>query len=530
MSNWLKMAEIHSIRTLLDRGWSCRRIARELGLDRATVRRHKAAASNAATNPTPGNPAENADGVAGGAGPPAADAPQPPRPGPDSRCAVFEPVIVEMLAAGLSAKRIHQDLAGEHGFVGSYASVKRFVRRLGAQTPLPFRRMECGPGEEAQADFGQGALTTKPGCKRKVRPHLLRIVLSCSRKAYSETVWRQSTEDLIRCLENAFWAFGGVPKVLVIDNLRAAVDEPDWYDPKINHKFGAFAAHYGCVVMPTKPYTPRHKGKVESGVNYVQENAVKGREFNSLAEQNAFLQEWERNVADARIHGTTKKQVRQVFEEQERCALLPLPSERFPFFHEAERIVARDGHIAVEQGFYSAPPEFLGRTVWVRWDSRLLRVFDQRFRQIALHLRVGPGQFSTQPTHISSKKISGIEHGAVSLLHRAAKVGPEAGKWSQELIARRGIQGVRTLQGFLSLVTKHPWPDLERACRVALSHGTFRLKVLRRLLKDPGEQPQIEFADTHPLIRDMDDYGRLVHGAFEESPVVPAVSTDERKS
>ena len=90
-------------------------------------------------------------------------------------------------------------------------------------------------------------------------------MLSYSRKAYSEAVWRQSTESFITCLENAFRHFGGVPKRLVIDNLKAAVARADWYDPEIHPKLQSFAQHYGTVILPTKPYTPRHKGKVESG-------------------------------------------------------------------------------------------------------------------------------------------------------------------------------------------------------------------------------------------------------------------------
>ena len=181
------------------------------------------------------------------------------------------------------------------------------------------------------------------------RPWIFRIVLSYSRKAYSEAVWRQSTEAFISCLENAFRHFGGVPKRLVIDNLKAAVARADWYDPEIHPKLQSFARHYGTVFLPTKPYMPRHKGKVESGVKYVKRNALKGRVFTSLAEENQFLLNWETQVADQRIHGTTKQQVEKLFEEAERRELLPLPAERFPFFHEARRAVHRDGHLEVDK-------------------------------------------------------------------------------------------------------------------------------------------------------------------------------------
>ena len=150
-----------------------------------------------------------------------------------------------------------------------------------------------------------------------------------------------------------------MPRRLVLDNLKAAVKKADWFDPEINPKVRSFGEHYGTVFLPTRPYTPRHKGKVERGVDYVQENALKGRSFASLEEQNRFLRDWERTVADTRVHGTTRRHVGKHFEEVERAALLPLPVEPFPSFREGRRTVHRDGHVEVDHAYYSVPPEYL---------------------------------------------------------------------------------------------------------------------------------------------------------------------------
>ena len=96
-------------------------------------------------------------------------------------------------------------------------------------------------------------------------------------------------------------------------------------------------------------------------------------------------------MADVRIHGTTRQQVAKVFAEIERPALRPLPAERFPFFHEGRRSVHRDGHVEVARAYYSVPPEYLTRRVWVRWDSRLVRIFNERFEQIGVHVQQQPG-------------------------------------------------------------------------------------------------------------------------------------------
>lgn len=542
MANQLKMAQVETVLALYRQGWSKRRIARELGLDRGAVARYVrlnttrveqvAAQSQSSESEPPAKPAISTPGseavldskpaisTTGSAD--VAEA------GRKSLCEPFREIIGAKVNAGLSAQRIHQDLAAEHGFTGSYESVKRLVRRLSAGQDPPFRRMECAPGAEAQIDFGSGASIVDAQGKRR-RSHVLRMVLSHSRKGYSEAVFKQTTDDFLACVENAFWDWGGVPRTLVVDNLKAAVSQADWYDPELNPKIAAFCAHYGTVMLPTKPYTPRHKGKIESGIKYVKNNALKSRLFESLAAENTALAQWENGVADLRIHGTTKKQVRHVFETIERSALLPLPAERFPNFHEAQRVVHRDGHVEVAKAYYSVPPEYVGRTLWARWDSRIVRVFNDRFEQLAIHARHEAGRFSTDAAHLSSRKISGVERGATELLRRARLIGAQTGRWAESMLKGRGIEGVRVLVGLLALSRKHLSSSIERACEQASGHGVYRLRELRALLQKPTEQKQLDFMEEHPVIRGMQDYGAVVNVSFREGNpwTEPAVKVPE---
>jgi transposase len=516
MANHLSMATIHAILTLHQQGWSNRRIARELGLDRETVGRHVALAvskpASAAPNPPPGvtglpeqveeskpaieaaNPPLGAEGVlaavlaaasgdqgTGAEIPGAGDGTGRTRTGPTSDCEPYRELIQEKLNQGLNGRRIHQDLAGD-GKSPSYDSIKRFLRTVRKTTVLPFRRMEVPPGQESQVDFGSGAPIVGPGQRRR-RTHVIRVVLSCSRKAYSEAVYRQTTDDFLGCLENGFWALGGVTRTVIIDNLRAAVKHPDWFDPEVNPRVEAFCQHYGIAILPAKPYTPRHKGKVERGIGYVKDNGLKGREFSSLAEQNQHLREWEKGVADTRIHGTTRQHVGKVFEEMERPALLPLPAERFPFFHEELRMVARDGHVAVAKAYYSVPPEYVGRQVWARWDGHLVKIFNHRHVLLAVHARQEPGRFATASGHIPTEKTSKVEKGTVWLLQQTALLGPHVGLWSQQMLKARGIPGVRVLVGLLALARRHPDANLDRACQIAASHQAYRLRAIRELLR-----------------------------------------------
>ena len=263
---------------------------------------------------------------------------------------------------------------------------------------------------------------------------------------------------------------------------------------------------------------PDSKGKVEAGVKYGQNNALKGRKFASLAEQNLFLSDWERTVADTRIHGTTRQQVIKVFNEVERARLLPLPSSLFPVFEEAPRSVHRDGYVEVQRAYYSVPPEYVGRQVWVRWESRLIRVFNQRREQIALHALAEPGKFTTDPLHQHSPYRNVIHRNLDYLLDRARLIGKHTGTWAEAMIQQRGPIGTRVLHGLLALAGKHPVAALENAAEKALHHGTWRLRDLRSLLERAGPSPQLDFLETHPLIRSLDAYEALTPDCFNPQP------------
>src|SRR6266700_259756 len=515
--NQLNVNQQQTILTLRQQGWSKRRIARELGLDRATVRKYLAEADSKSPTPQAGS----------------ADLPPPKSPtdpqtgsssgcGPASLCEPWREQIEQALAQGLSIQRIYQDLVVERQFAGSYFAVRRFEVRLVGKQELPFRRMECAPGQELQVDLGLGAWVIENGKRR--RPHLFRSVLSCSRKGYSEVVWRQTTESFIRCLENAFRYFGGVPKTLVIDNLRAAVTRADWFDPELNAKVAEFCRHYGTVMLPTRPAMPHHKGKIEAGVKFAQNNALKGRRFESLSAQNLFLSDWESGVADTRIHGTTRQQVGKVFSALERPKLLPLPPSLFPAFEEAPRRLHRDGYIELQRAYYSVPPEYVGRQVWARWESRLVRIFNQRREVIAVHALAEPGKFATDANHLRSPQRYVIQHSLDYLLDRARLIGAHTGSWAEAMVQQRGPIGTRVLHGLLALAQKHPVKALEGAAQKALHHGPWRLRDLRTLLEQAGPEPQLDFLETHPLIRSLDTYQHCVPDCFAPTTLHPQLS------
>lgn len=513
MANVLKVHEQNAIQQLAAQGWSRRRIARQLQVDRKTVRRYLKSGAKSPTISTPGSTVGveskspiSTPGKTAAAGLVAVALEA--EGGRPSLCDPHRQRIDTKLDAGLSAQRIYQDLVAEVGFGGSYQSVKRFVRHLRQQQPNRVWRIEVQPGEEAQVDFGTGAPVVDAQGRRR-RPWVLRVILSHSRKAYSEAVFQQTTENLIRCLENAFRAFGGVAKVLNLDNLRAAVQKADWCDPELNPKLLSFCRHYGCALVPCLPRTPEHKGKTERGIGYLKGNALRGRTFSSLSAHNEFLRHWEKTVADVRIHGTTRKQVAALFAEEQK-SLLALPPDLFPCFQEGPRTVHRDSYVEVDKAYYTVPPEYIGQRVWVRWNSREVRVFNQRWEQIKLHAHLSPGQFD---------KVLGLGGGHGPLerqldywLKRAQELGHPCGQWSQGVLEHKGPLGLRSIMGLIGLSDHHAFKTLNDACASALSRRAWRLRDVRALLEQRQREVQthLPFAQSHPLIRNLAEYGLFI--------------------
>ena len=494
MARSLDVAVKTTIISLAELGWSFRRIHRELGIDREAISRCvKDAISKPANAPT---------------GSLITDQTRPP--GPMSCVEPYRRIVEEKLRQGLDAKRIHQDLCCDHGFAGSYDSVKRFARRLRKAHPEVFARMEMPPGQEAQVDFGTAAPTLDPNTGKYRRPSFFKMTLSCSRHSYEEVVWKKDLESFIRCHENAFRFFGGVPEVIRLDNLKAGVTRACFYDPDLNKQYQAFSDHYGFVPLPIRPYTPRHNGKVERSVGYTKK-ALKGRRFESLEEQNEFLRTWNRTVARLRIHGTTKQQVWKRFLELDRPALKSFPSDAFALFRIGTRKVHPDGHIEVERAYYSVPHNLVGQKVEVRWDRKMLRVFAFD-KLVAVHRKSeAAGSFRTQRKHLPEHKSLGQEAYRSRLLAKAERLGPAALGFATGAMDQRGPLAFRVIQGVLSLCRKHPKERVEWACAKATAHGSFRYHTVKRLLKKvtpPDTEPGL--TGEHEIIRPLEDYANFL--------------------
>jgi hypothetical protein len=239
-----------------------------------------------------------------------------------------------------------------------------------------------------------------------------------------------------------------------------------------------FGRHYGTVFLPNRPGQPEHNGKVENSVKYVKNNALKGREFRSLQEENLFLQDWEANIADHRIHGTTRQQVALRFAV-EKPALKPLPAMVFPCFEEAQRLVHRDSYVEIAKAYYEVPPEYIGCNVWARWDGHLVRLFNSRMEPIGVLARKQPGQFSNCLG--ARGRSTTIERSMDYWQERIGKMGEHCALWAEAIIDLRGAWGIRVLQGLAALTRNYSARAINEACRQALTRNRLRLKSIRSI-------------------------------------------------
>jgi transposase len=485
-----------TVETLLRQGRSQREIERITGVDRKTIRRYgrpgeAAAPANSSGVATGSDGADR--GTEGTENPP----PRPPaRPPKEARsaCEEHRAWIEKQLELGRNAQSIYQDLVESYAFTHRYNSVKRFVRALKVREPDRFDVLDSEPGEEAQVDFGQGALTLHRNGKYR-KPFLFVMTLKYSGKSFRKVVWKADQQTWARLHEEAFLSFGGGVTYAVLDNLKQGVAKPDLYEPELNPVYAAMLAHYDCTADVCRIEDPDRKGTVENAIKHTQATALKGRKFASIEAQNAWLAHWEERWAAPRIHGRKKRQVLQMFEE-ERPALKPLPMERFRLFIQETRTVDDAGLVQVDASYYAALPAPLYSEVTVRVYDNEIEILDEPGQQV---LRRHPK--STVKGHFElpeEDRIFNPSRQTARLLAKMSKIGPHCTQLAREIFGRLGRPGQKALYGLANLPRHHSREDIERACEQVLRLSQPSYQALKRILERQAAAKEASAAAGKP--------------------------------
>ena len=297
------------------------------------------------------------------------------------------------------------------------------------------------------------------------------------------------------------------------DNLKEGVLKPDVYDPTLNPVYRDMLAHYGVTALPCRVRDPNRKGKVESGVNHAQRK-LRGLRHESPEEAQAYLDRWETNWADTRIHGTTKRQVAAMFAE-EKPHLLPLPAEPFRTYRFGNRTVHLDGAVEVDGAYYHLPPGHIGRRLSVQWDGLHVRILDPNTGELLReHVRQKKGYHRMRDEDRPAK----TPETTVRLLSRASRAGESIGIVCQAIHQQDGEVGVRRILGVLSLVKKHGPAPVEQACSMALEAQVPTYRFVRRYVEHQQAQLPLQLTQVDPLIRALTEYRDLIDRRCEGDP------------
>jgi transposase len=471
----LHMNRVHDLIRRLRCGQSERRISDDLGLSRVTVRKYRVLAQGRGyldpTSPLP-------DGVTLAA----VLGPARVRPRVASTLEPFRPTVSDFLDMGLEMAAIFARLRDDFGYTGSYSSVRRFVHRLRPNPPRVVVRVETGPGEQAQVDFGPVGKLYDPESDR-VRPaYAFVMTLSFSRHQYAELVFDQKVSTWIGLHRRAFESLGGVPRRIVPDNLKAAVLRASLHDCVLGEAYRCLALHYDFLVSPTRPHTPRHKGKVESGIHYLQRNFMAGQQFADIHQANQRLRVWVRERAGTRDHGTTHQPPFLQFTQYERGALLPLPKDPFTLCEIKPVKVHPDCHVTIDGSYYSVPYPHVGHTLDAYVGERVVELFADH-ALVATHVRaMRRGQRLTRTEHYPPHKAAYLERVPARCLELAQAIGPATHGIVQTLLSDRPLDRLRQVQSILKLEESVGARRLEAACARAQYFGGVSYRRIKEIL------------------------------------------------
>ena len=392
-----------------------------------------------------------------------------------------------------------RELLAERGCQVSYSSLQRFVARRNwrGRSLRTVRMEESSPGEVAELDFGRLGPMEDPETGRRRSVWALIVVLSYSRHSFVWPTYSQKLEDVVAGLEAAWAFFGGVPKYLVIDNFPAAVAVADALHPRLTRGFLEYSQRRGFIADPARVRHPRDKPKVERGVQYVRQRFFKGADFRDLPHMRKEAAHWCREVAGQRVHGTTMRKPLDVFDEDERQALVPWDGEPYEITHWRSAKVHHDHHVNCQYALYSVPSALCppGQQVEVRLDSKLVRIY-HRGKLIKVHPRQPKGKRSTDPDDYPKELTAYTLRAPDRIKRSAAEQGSAVAAFAERLF-EGPLPWAKVRQGhkLIRLGQRYTPDRLDDACRKALDVDLIDVHRVERILTEALEQQD---APPHP--------------------------------
>lgn len=477
------MQDVREVLRRAQDGQSTRRIAKETGLDRKTVRRYLAEAKRQAVLDSPAVDEETARSV----GQRVQERP-PVEPSEQWTTLSAQRSRIEAWLGGdkpLRLIRVHELLTRDGVQVG-YTTLRRFARaELDWHKRTPTVRIDDPPpGQEAQIDFGlMGTIVDADGRRRKL--WALLVTLSFSRHMFVWPTFTQTVADVCAGLDAAWAFFGGVPKHIILDNATTMVIRASHTDPTMNPAFQDYTTARSVFADTARVQHPKDKPRVENQVPYVRERWFAGETFPpDLVQIREHAAAWCRKVAGSRVHGTTRRVPRDVYEADERPHMQPAPTSPFDVPHWCTPKVHPDHHVQVLKALYSVPTRYIGKILRARADRSIVKLYFG-MELVKVHPRKREGERSTDPQDFPPGKAAWALRDVDAVLRRAREQGAQIGLFAEKLLGGP-VPWVRLRQGYglLRLCDKYGADRVNALCGRALDFEVIDVSRVERMLKD----------------------------------------------
>ena len=491
----VRVYEVKEVLRLWLRGKGTRPIAALVGLDRKTVQRYIAAGAESGLERGAGEDALDDELMAK-----VCERARPRRPDGHGESwaalrANHDQLKTWLVDAGLTSVKA-TELLSRKGVVVPERTVHRYALKalgVGRSARSSTLRVADGePGSELQVDFGKMGLVPDPVSGRKKVCWALIFTACYSRHCFVWLSFRQTTEAVIAGFEGAWAFFGGVFRVVIPDNMATVVAKADPIGPRLNEAFVEYAQARGFLVDPARVRKPTDKPRVERVVPFVRGSFFAGENFIDLADAQKRAEEWCRERAGQRVHGTTAARPAEVFAEEEAPRLLPGPLLPYDLPIYATPKVHRDHYIEVARALYSVPGNLIGQRVEARADRALVRVYS-RGALVKTHPRQAPGGRSTDPADFPAEKTIYAMRDLERLQGLAAAHGPAIGAYAKVILDDPlPWRKMRQVYALLGLVKKWGAERVEAACSKAADVEAFNVGLIGRMLERATEGQDIE--------------------------------------
>lgn len=441
----------YTVKTLLAKGLSQRAISNELGISRKTVKKYL-------------NEFKNGQEVI------------TPKIERKKTLDNFHEDIKDWFSQGLTGILIQEKLL-KQGVEVSYPTISRYLLQF--KIPEVYVPLLSKTAEEAQVDFGYLGRFVKDG--KEVKVWSFSMVLSYSRYSFHCLVTDQSVSTFIHCHLLAFEYFQGVPQTVKLDNLKAGVITPNFYEPTIQRQYAEFLQHYGSAPITARIRRGQDKGKVEAGVKYLKNNFLKRIEHNCFYSLEKDLIEWMNDTCNKRLHGTTKKIPFEVFHASEKSLLHSLPPKRYEVLNIEQRKVNHYGHISFKNNFYSVPYQYTGKSLIVKSSTSLLKIYDDT-KEVAIHqINEKQGEFISHDQHRSPEKQRKNQQ---EYILKAIAMGTHTHDFLQKLKEQKPFQWYRIMQGIFNLEHKYTANIVDFACKRAIAYNALSYQSVHNICKN----------------------------------------------